>query len=342
MFCPTRRSIKKGFTLVELLVVIAIIGILIGMLLPAVQQVREAARRVTCANNMRQVALAAHNYESTHQRFPPGLWQEYIDNDDRDLRGFQGHSVFYYLLPYMEQNAIFGRMDKNLPKANIDTEQGGLRSGAVIPSFICASSSQLSGSAVKYETSWGAVEYYGPVSYRVNGGERPIFATQSTNDGMFMAVGPNARKSWSAPDGTEIKMGNVADGTSNTFLLGEFNHNDPNWETFAGQGFDGSLVGWSRWYPAKGDNGLGNIMGGAHAPINYEIPWAFGEPGAPSGGGSAWWPYADLRKSAFGSEHPGGANFVLVDGSVKFIAEGLPQNILRLYCERADGSVIDN
>ena len=331
---------RHAFTLVELLVVIAIIGILIGMLLPAVQQVREAARRTACANNVRQLALAAMNYESAFQEFPPGLEQEFLDLSG-SVRGFQGHSVFYYLLPYVEQNNVFNAMDANVPKANRDTVQDGIRSAATIPVLICPSDN-IPDSALPWPSTGTPLEYYGATSYRANGGERPIFATSSTNDGMFMATGPNARKAADAPLGQEVTIGSVSDGTSNTIMFGEFHHFDPNFDTFTDAGWtSGSkIVGWSRWYPAGGDTGLANIMGGAFAPINYQIPWAHGEPGAPTSR-SAWFIFQDQRLSAFGSAHAAGANFVFGDGSTRFVRETISQEILRLQCERADGLVIE-
>lgn len=332
----------NGFTLVELLVVIAIIGILIGMLLPAVQSVREAARRTSCANNIRQLALACHNYESALGEFPPGMEQEFLTADEvgSEFAGFQGHTVFYYLLPHMEQNNLFDSMDRNVPKANrvFRIEDG--RAGTVIDSLRCPSD-LLPDGPDRFEASSGNTEFYGQTSYRANGGERPIFARESTNDGVFMATGPDARKDCSAPDGREVGFREMSDGSSNTIVFGEFYHVDPNFDTFTARGWtNGSpIAGWSRWYPGGGDIGLANIMGGAFAPMNYRIPWADGEPGAP-GSQQAWWFFQDQRLSSFGSGHPAGANIALGDGSTRFFSETISQNVLRQLCQRADGEVI--
>lgn len=330
-----------GFTLVELLVVIAIIGILIGMLLPAVQSVREAARRTSCANNIRQLALACHNYQGALGEFPPGLEQEFLSSSEvGEFSGFQGHSAFYYLLPHMEQNNVFDGMDRNIPLANrVSLAEDG-RAAAVIDVLKCPSDA-LPDTADRFQSSSGNVEFYGQTSYRVNGGERPIFATSATNDGVFMATGPDARKASTAPVGQEIGFRQISDGSSNTVLFGEFYHFDPNFDTFTERGWtSGSpIAGWSRWYPGGGDVGLSNIMGGAFAPMNYRIPWADGEPGAP-GSQQAWWFFQDQRLSSYGSGHPAGANLALGDGSTRFFNETISQNVLRQLCQRADGEVI--
>src|SRR5688572_17266819 len=105
---------RNAFTLIELLVVIAIIAILIGLLLPAVQKVRAAAARIECANNIKQLALAAHNYHDVNGKFPPGVYQLSFAGMPR----FRGVSLFVYLLPYLEQDNLFKGWDFVDPLTN--------------------------------------------------------------------------------------------------------------------------------------------------------------------------------------------------------------------------------
>jgi prepilin-type N-terminal cleavage/methylation domain-containing protein/prepilin-type processing-associated H-X9-DG protein len=329
---------RRGFTLIELLVVIAIIAILIGLLLPAVQKVRDAAARMQCQNNLKQLGLGAHNFEGNFNAFPSGYTQERIPAPSG---AFQGHSVFYFLLPYIEQENLFRTMDAAVPLNN-RTNTPGLRAGTKVATFLCPADA-LPQDGILPHPSQSATpnEFYGATSYRANGGSRPIFATSATNDGVFMATGTAARRAASAPPGQQVRLLDISDGTSNTLLFGERNSRDANFDTFTTAGWNSgsTIVGWSRWYPSGGDAGLGNLMGGAFAPINFRTPWAHGAPGAPTAQ-NAWFVHQDQRLSAFGSQHTGGANFVFSDGSVRFLPDSTPQSILALLCMRADGQVI--
>jgi prepilin-type N-terminal cleavage/methylation domain-containing protein len=345
-----RVALKTGFTLVELLVVIAIIGVLMGLLLPAVQMAREAARRASCQNNVRQLGLAVMNYESAKQKFPPGYTQTrknaagvvYTSGSTSGF-SFQGHSAFYYLLPYLEQSNVYDQMDAAIPLNNRVTDARLNRAATVLKMLICPSD-QLTGESERHTNG----EYYGMTTYKLNGGSRPLFADRATNDGMFMAVtDPRnhpvqfARRASGAPIGKELRIAEVRDGMSNTILFGERLHMDDNFDSFTTAGWNsGSTIRtWARWYPAGGDAGLGNLMGGAFAPINYKTPWRHGESGAPTAQ-SAWWVFQDMRLSTFGSAHPGGASFTMGDGSTRFISDELPQTVLALYCQRADNEII--
>ena len=316
----------QGFTLVELLVVIAIIATLIGLLLPAVQSAREAARRSSCQNNLRQMSLGAVGFHDAKRMFPSGFTQESIGGS------FQGHSLFYFVLPFMEQRQLFDSMDPAVPRNNI-TAVSGRRAAASVSTFVCPSDQFPEGNPHRYS----ATEAYGCTSYRGNGGSRPFFATSSTNDGMFMATGTRARKAASAPNAINVRIKHVTDGTSKTILFADASHVDANFNTFTTAGWNsGSTLGtWSRWYPAGGEVGLGNLLCGAFAPLNYKTPFIHGGPGAP-GSRDAWYTFQDQRLSAIGSEHPGGASVGLVDGSVRFLGESTEQSLLALYCIRDD------
>jgi len=197
MNSPGVPSLRRAFTLIELLVVIAIIAILIALLLPAVQQAREAARRAGCRNNMKQLGLGLHNYESTHGTFPPG----YVFR-----MGATGNEMGFgwgtMVLPFIEQSTVYNQFNFNLPiwhAANIPPRERHLSV------FLCPSD-------IVSDSSWVEMgpdpERYAMASYAGNFGPPDLDDTQEKRDGMFSR---NSR--------TRIR--DVTDGTSNTLMLGE-------------------------------------------------------------------------------------------------------------------------
>ena len=180
----------RAFTLVELLVVIAIIGILIGMLLPAVQSVRAAARKTACMNQLRQFGLANLNYESSHGHFPPG-----ITDDDLDHQNAL-HSGFVFLLPWLEQNNLYNQIDLEQPwNAAVNLSNFDV----AIPIFSCPENQ-------------GMVEQNGGVAGQAND-----YAFSKGNNAFLTNQGPSGMYGVNS----KVNFGQVSDGTSNTFLMGE-------------------------------------------------------------------------------------------------------------------------
>jgi prepilin-type N-terminal cleavage/methylation domain-containing protein len=170
---------RPGFTLIELLVVISIIGILIGMLLPAVQQVREAARRTVCKNNLRQLSLALHNYESGLQQFPPGY--AYVSGSDYASTGYSigagdanhlGQAWGAFILPQLEQGNIYDQVDFKLPGfdvANLTARE------TEISTFLCPTDSWSIGNfVVRDESVSRSKNTRRPVTVQVGGRQQPI------------------------------------------------------------------------------------------------------------------------------------------------------------------------
>ncbi len=182
---------RRAFTLLELLVVIAIIGILIGMLLPAVQSVREAARRTQCMNNVRQLALAAMNYESARMHFPPGV----VDNDDNLRDAIR--TGWVELLPFFEQSAIYQQYDLGSDwKSDINRELAKIN----IPTFRCPSNTVDFAQFGNFE---GAT-----CDYAMSKGPSGSLCETPSPMGVFDI-------------NSKVGFGSITDGSSNTFLIGE-------------------------------------------------------------------------------------------------------------------------
>lgn len=223
---------QVGFTLVELLVVIAIIGILVGMLLPAVQTVREAARRISCANNMRQISLATLNYESAFQSFPPPN----IGGGRRSTLG----STFVVLLPWLEQGNRFNQYDLEQP---INAPGNAELTSDVVPVYLCPSMQRVAASGSEF----------GEGSYIIS------FGTEYDGEGVGAFSEPTGFGEY------KLNIGEFRDGTSNTFMYGEID-NSLRWVDSSGGPVDPSFVPFPVFTWAQGYSF--NAQGHTHGEFN--------------------------------------------------------------------------
>ena len=203
---------RTAFTLVELLVVIAIIGILIGMLLPAVQSVREAARRTSCSNNLRQMSLATHNYQSTFQKLPAASLFPVENNDGSSIgpdTTLDGWSSQAQLLPYLEQTNLSSTINftigyKTHPPVSFGGDETFQISRVRIPTYLCPSEIN------DRRRGEGTDEENYPLNYGCNGGDWFVYDPNSKTQGSGVLL-TNRRNT----------LASVSDGTSNTLLFAE-------------------------------------------------------------------------------------------------------------------------
>ncbi len=307
---------RRAFTLVELLVVIAIIGILVALLLPAVQSAREAARRTTCLNRFKQAGLAMQTYESAHKTFPPGMvtwdsrWSSPCVSRPYDVT--YGFSWSVYILPYLEEQTTFANFDLKAPEGYADTDgrRGKITSGnfywssTQIDAYLCPSDMQTDRYVDCCSTRWAGgtdVEDMG----RTN-----MCGVSDSTDWTCNGILP---KDYRTADGM---MGNyfgarikdVTDGLSNTLMIGEV--------TGAGDGTDAGHF-WAQWDLSDTRDGIN----GPFTIVNGK--------------------YGGLRTSAFSSFHPGGCHFVNGDASVVFLSEDIAPDVLKARTTRAASDIFD-
>ena len=348
------RDRQTGFTLVELLVVIAIIGILVGMLLPAVQRVREAARRTSCQNNMKNIMLACTNYQTSNQKFPPASNQS-------------GASFLAIILPEIEQQSLadqFKNATASGTAADYQTALGAL-SNSSVNTFYCASATQddqLAGHPVAtgtyashYVGSLGPgnavtgdpTDSSGNLTYQYCNGTAVLNVTDNGNIGLQGVFSPARLSKHAAgtvfnpavPADFSLKRGrsysDLRDGSSNIVAIGEISRSEN-----ANNGYLPVRPGWAWGYDFVNTTrssgvvtSLGPVFAGSSIVTESTVS-----------AGNINGTNVEMNKRAFGSNHSGGAQFAAADGSVRFVNDAIDIKVFKAVAGIADGVVtsLDN
>lgn len=303
---------RRGFTLVELLVVIAIIGILVALLLPAIQMAREAARRSSCSNNMKQIGLGLHMYHDTFGRLPAG-WQgrDPDGNPNEDWLGQPGWGWAAAILPYVEQDSVYeSSIQFELPITEHENEAA---RATVVKLYRCPSDIG-DDTFLLHADDHGHSHSSSPAAQDAHAHELDEYVLATANYvGVFGMHDPhdvyegNQRADGTFVHNTQFSFRDFLDGTSETLIVGERD----------------SRRSYSTW--------VGAVHGGEHGPARVV-------------GVSKYPPNSDYVAEAavhnFSSLHPAGTQFVAADGSVKLITESIDTRLYHALCTRAGGEVV--
>jgi prepilin-type N-terminal cleavage/methylation domain-containing protein/prepilin-type processing-associated H-X9-DG protein len=325
---PLRQSREvRGFTLIELLVVLAIIGVLVALLLPAVQAAREAARRVQCINNLKQIGIAIHSHQARREVMPPGFSLSNPWNDEIT----PGFGWAFFLLPDLEQTALYNAANLSLFLTH-ESQQTVIATS--LSTFLCPSEGDLGPISAganapvimggermavgQYVASAGYLDlraWYAPSS----GGKRPDIRSVAIGSGAFYLD-------------SKISTRDILDGSSQTFMIGERSRavSDATWVGVPALGGDlCTKAGWptqtclSSMFLALSRTGPAPDIFGGDIPPAGTINTRGGGP------------------DGFSSRHPGGSNFVLCDGSVRFVKESISHQVFVSLGSRAGGELTD-
>ena len=299
--------LQGGFTLVELLVVIAVIGILVALLLPAVQAAREAGRRTSCINNLKQLGVAVNNFEGAHKQLPPGAIWESGD-------GRRHGSIFVHLLPYLEERSAYDAFDFRQQNVDDTVFPGttNLVASLTIPTLVCPSDDRETHyegrAAHNYAASRGPTEVWWNADCMCDHPWASLAMAPVNDNDTY--VGPFSRT------GVQRGIQEVTDGLTKTIFLGEVR---PLCSEHTRNG----------WVASNNGNGYCTTL----IPINFDT--CNDAAPDPCHRSCNW-----NTEVGFKSVHPGGANFLLGDGSVRFLPEQIDHQMYQYMGAMNDGQIV--